>query len=92
MTPVPPPSPAAFSDIRVEGVVGIAAPVLGVRGQFVAALTASVLVLRIAGREIEIAALVKEHAARLTKALAAAGRAAPLRRRRRSAASRAAID
>jgi DNA-binding IclR family transcriptional regulator len=75
----------------LEGVVGIAAPVLGARGQFLAALTVSVLVLRIAERETGIAALVKEHAARLTKALAAAGLASPLRRRRRSAASRSAI-
>jgi IclR family acetate operon transcriptional repressor len=75
----------------LEGVVGIAAPVLGARGQFLAALTVSVLVLRIAEREAEIAALVKEHAARLTKALAAAGLASPLGRRQRSAASRSAI-
>lgn len=57
----------------LEGVIGIAAPVLGAGGELVAALTVSALALRVAKRETEIAELVMDASRRLAEAVAAAG-------------------
>lgn len=53
--------------------IGIAAPVLGARGELIAALTVSALALRVAKRETEIAELVMDASRRLAEAVAAAG-------------------
>jgi DNA-binding IclR family transcriptional regulator len=64
----------------LEGVIGIASPVLSADREFVAALTVSAVALRMAGREPEVAAFVIQASGRLTKALRAAG-LVPTRRR-----------